>query len=287
MLLRQLVNNFVRQAARQQLQNAVSQAAQSRTASASGESQEMVRSNALVVFALGVEAGGTVDLLRDAVTTRCPNFVEHAGLLGERRVAVVESGLGGELATRATLDAIALHRPQWIVSAGFAGALTPELRRGHILMADEVVNAAGECLAVGLHVDRAVIEATRGLHIGRLVTVDRLIRTKAERTQLGEEHAGLACDMESMAIAQACQREHVRFLSVRIVTEALNDELPKEIERLLDQKSMAAKLGAATGAIFNRVSSIKDMWKLKEDALKATDRLARFLAGVIEQLPAD
>jgi hypothetical protein len=27
------------------------------------------------------------------------------------------------------------------------------------------------------------------------------------------------------------------------------------------------------------------MWQLKEDALAASDRLARFLAGIVEQLP--
>jgi adenosylhomocysteine nucleosidase len=284
MLLRQLVNNFVRQVAQQQLHNAASEVMTRQARTASGEDLESLRCSILVVFGLGVEAGGTIDLLQQAITTRCPNFTEHAGLMGERRVAVVEAGEGAERASQATLDAIALHRPQWVVSAGFAGALRAELRRGHIVMADEVMNAAGERLSIGLHMDRATIESTRGLHVGRLLTVDRLIRSKAEREQLGEAHAALACDMETIAIAQACQQEHVRFLTVRIITEGLNDELPKEIERLLDQKTVAAKLGAATGALFGRPSSIKDMWKLKEDALKATDRLARFLAGVIEQL---
>ncbi|MFV1965654.1 MAG: hypothetical protein ACC628_09550 [Pirellulaceae bacterium] len=284
MLLRQLVNSLVRQAAQQPLRNAVSEGVKRQAASASGEAHRVERSDIIVAFALGVEAGGTVDLLREAVTTRCPNFVEHAGFLGDRRVALIETGVGRELATHATLDVIALHRPRWIVSTGFAGALTPELRRGHILMVDEVVDTTGEHLSIGLHVDRATVEATRGLHIGRLATVDRLVRTKADRTRLAEEHAALACDMETMAMAQVCQREHVRFLSVRIISDTLEDDLPKGIERLLDQKTIAAKLGAATGAIFNRPSSIKDMWKLKEDAIKASDRLARFLVGVIEQL---
>ena len=36
--------------------------------------------------------------------------------------------------------------------------------------------------------------------------------------------------------------------------------------------------------MFQRLSSVKDMWKLKNEALKASDRLARFLAGVAEQV---
>ena len=70
-----------------------------------------------------------------------------------------------------------------------------------------------------------------------------------------------------------------------VVRDAVDDELPKEVERLLEQNSLASKLGAATGAIFNRPSSIKDMWSLKEQAIKASDRLARFLVRTLGQLP--
>ena len=91
--------------------------------------------------------------------------------------------------------------------------------------------------------------------------------------------------METLAVADVCRREKVRFLSVRVISDALDDELPQEIERLLDQKSLASKLGAAAGAVFNRPSSVKDMWNLKEQAIQASDRLARFLASTIAQLP--
>jgi adenosylhomocysteine nucleosidase len=285
MLLRQLVNNFVRQAAQHQLQDAVSQAAKVSMTSAAGAAKEVEPADVIIAFALGVESGGTVDLLRGPGTIRCPSFVEHTGLLGEQRVALIETGVGHELATRAVADVIALHRPRWIVSSGFAGALTAELRRGHILMADEVVDKAGACLSIGLHVDRATVDATRGLHVGRLATVDGIVRTKADKSRLADELGAVACDMETMVIAQICQSEQIQFLSVRIISDSFDDELPKGMERLLEQKTLAAKLGAATGAIFNRPSSIKDMWKLKEDAIKASDRLARFLVGVVEQLP--
>jgi hypothetical protein len=74
---------------------------------------------------------------------------------------------------------------------------------------------------------------------------------------------------------------------VRIITDTLDDELPKEIERLLDQSSTAARWGAAAGALFHQPSRIKDLWNLKEEAVKASDRLAKFLVGVVAQLGAD
>ncbi len=286
MMLRWMVSNWVRQNARQQLRSAVTEAMHGARESGDEDAPEPLPPiDVVVVFALSVESGGLFDLLKERVTTRCHSHTEHRGQLSGRQVLVVESGVGQEAASAVTTDVIGLYQPNWVISAGFAGALQPTLRRGHILMAEEVVDVAGKKLSIGLTVDRASIEASPALHVGRLLTVDQLIRTRDQKEQLGDEHAALACDMETLAVGQACQRAGTKFMSVRIISDALDDELPKEIESMLSQDTLVGKLGAATGAIFHRPSSVKDMWKLKEDALKATDRLARFLTGVIDQLP--
>ena len=64
---------------------------------------------------------------RDVVTTECPAFVEHIGLLDGRPVMIAESGVGQPAAAQATEDLIKIHHPQWIVSTGFAGALVPDV----------------------------------------------------------------------------------------------------------------------------------------------------------------
>jgi adenosylhomocysteine nucleosidase len=71
---------------------------------------------------------------------------------------------------------------------------------------------------------------------------------------------------------------------VRIISDAVDDELPADVERLARQKTRAGQFGAATGAIFRRPSSVKDMLRLKEYSLVASDRLAKFLSGMITQL---
>lgn len=297
MLLRMLVSNFIRQTAERKIHDVV----RNRASRGQGESgpetvhdheaqpltEEIPPCDAAFVFAMGIESGGFVDLLPDVVATRCESFLEHAAYLDQRRVVVVDSGVGCEAAAKATEDLIAIHKPAWVISAGFAGGLQDELRRGHILMADHLVDCDGNELEVGLKLDPQVIAATKGLHVGRLVTVDHIIRDEKEKRALGQQHDAMACDMETMAVAQTCQRHKVRFLSVRIISDAVDDHLPAEIEKLISQKTLAGKLGAAAGAIFGRVSSVKDMWKLKEDALKASDRLAKFLVGVIPQLTGD
>jgi adenosylhomocysteine nucleosidase len=172
------------------------------------------------------------------------------------------------------------------VATGFAGALVDSVQRGHILMADSIVDSSHQLLEVGFRIPPHVVAATPSLHVGRLLTVDQLVRQRAEKERLAAEFGAIACDMETMAVAQVCRSRQVRFLSVRMISDGLDDRLPPEVERMLDQRSLAGRLGAATRAIFERPSSVKDMWKLQEVARRASDRLANFLAGVIPQLLA-
>jgi adenosylhomocysteine nucleosidase len=91
--------------------------------------------------------------------------------------------------------------------------------------------------------------------------------------------------METLAVAQVCKQEKQRFLAIRAITDTVDDELPRDVERLLNRPTMVRKLGAAAGSIVRRPSAAKDLWKLRESAITAADRLAKFLVGVVEQLP--
>lgn len=287
MLLRWLVTTYLKQAAQQKLMEAVAGAARGDSeGGAAGKEgiQELPPCEIAFLFALGIESGGLVDLLTDAVTTRCPSFLEHAGFLNGRRVVIVESGVGQASAARATADVISIHRPAWIVSTGFAGALVDNVKRGQFVLAESVTGTNGEALSLGLNLAAPPEGAKTNWHVGRLLTVDKLIRKESEKRELGATHDAMACDMETLAVAKVCQREETKFLAVRVISDAVDDKLPKEAERLMGKKSLSFKLGAAVGAVLDRPSSVKELWQLREDALRASDRLARFLAGVSEQL---
>jgi hypothetical protein len=90
--------------------------------------------------------------------------------------------------------------------------------------------------------------------------------------------------MESWAVGDVCRRRKVRFVAVRVISDTLDDCLPDDIGNLVAQKTRVARLGAVAAALWRRPSSVKDMLGLKERALVASDRLAKFLADVIVQL---
>ena len=290
MVYRFILGNWLRNAAGQKIREKVVQTAREEFAEAAREPQadepaEPQRPcDVGVVFALKIEAGGLEDLLDGVTKTRGEEFLALDGHLKGRRVVAVVSGPGeraARLATEALLDG---HDPRWVISAGFAGGLSDQVSRHDLLMADTLANAAGQRLAIDLKVDPTSLAQMPGVHVGRLLTVDRIIRLPAEKRSLGDQHQALAVDMESFTVADVCRQRRVRFLSVRVISDSVNDELPPDVQRLMDQKTRPAKLGAVIGAVWNRPSSVKDMLRLKENAIIASDRLAGFLASTIQQL---
>jgi len=280
MWMRLIVGQLVQRAATQHVRSLVTEKLQDELQR--GQAAPAGPCDVLFIFALNAESGALTDLLEDAQYAKAASFVERSGTLAGKQVVVAEVGVGAEAAALGTADCLAIHQPKWVVTAGFAGGLDSRLKKGHILMADEVVDLTGRTLAPDHKIDRST--ASPSLHLGRLLTVDRILREPQEKSSLAQQYNALACDMESFAIAEVCRQAGVPWLSVRIISDTVDDLLPPEIELLLAEKSLAGKLATAAAAIVNRFSAVGDLWQLYEDALKCSQRLARFLKGVVEQL---
>lgn len=289
MVFRHLLQSWLRNEANRKIREKVVETAQEQLQAAAGESAGGQSGRRLppyrlgIVFALAIEAGGLEDLLDGVVSTRGRNFVVRQGALDGRQVALILSGPGRRSAARATQTLIDGHDPLWVLSAGFAGGLSPSLKRHDVLVADQLVDTAGNQLNVDLGALSGAPTAAPGVEVGRLLTADRVIRLPSEKRSLLRQYGALAVDMETFAVAEVCRHRQVRFLSVRVVNDAADDELPPDVEKLLARKTRAAQLGAAVGAIWNRPSSAKDMYRLKENALLCSDRLAKYLAGLIQK----
>ncbi len=234
-----------------------------------------------LVFALGMEADGLVEQLSGKVSYEGHGFTAKEGALAGRQIVVVESGPGKAAAAQATRALILGHKPRLVISAGFAGGLDARAARGVIVMASGLVDETGRRWSLDLNMPA---EGSRGLVVGTLLTADRIIAAPAEKKTLGEKFAAVAVDMESTAVADVCREERVPLLCIRVITDGVDDELPPDLDHVLNSKTTAGKIGAAAGAVFRRPSSVKDFWQLKEQALVASQRLGKFLAGVIGQL---
>ncbi|HEY5313969.1 MAG TPA: hypothetical protein VIK18_15675 [Pirellulales bacterium] len=279
------MQRWLQQQVRDKVVERVTQGAQPKPADASGPYLGG-HADVGLVFALPIESGFLEDRLASKLTTRGRGFDVRTGMLADRSVAIVHSGVGAAGAGRATELLLAGHQPAWVISAGLAGGLRPELRRGHIVMADAIQALDGRRLTLDLKISEQELAGRPGLHVGPLLTVDRVIVSSREKRELGERHGCLAADMESWAVAEVCRLAKVRFLAVRVISDAMDEDLPPEVGSLTRQKTAVGKLGAVTGALWRRPGSAKDLWHLHAQASSAAGRLAKFLTGIISQLPA-
>jgi len=233
-----------------------------------------------IVCALPIEIGAFLGRCQRVKTYSGGLFRFTGGQLNSIRIALVESGTGPARARRATLALIDAHHPQWIITTGFCGGLVPEVKLGHLVVADELVNEAGESFRIDL---RMAADPGRGLHVGRMVTRAAMIRTVAEKVELAARTGAIAGDMESHAVAQVCRELHIRCLAVRAASDDLSADLPAEVLSLIGETG-AVRLGAVLGSLWKRPSSAKDMWRLREQAHLAASHLATFLEGIVWQL---
>jgi adenosylhomocysteine nucleosidase len=126
---------------------------------------------------------------------------------------VVCGGIGSEAARRAAEAVIAHYAPATIYSAGFAGALTPELKVGDLLLPGRVINAG----------DGSSVTVDGGE--GVLVTFGSIAGPE-QKKNLREAYAARAVDMEAAAVARAAQARGVRFAAVKVISDEVGFVFP-------------------------------------------------------------
>lgn len=236
-----------------------------------------------LVAALPIEVGPLLDGFTRVRTYTAGRLKIVEGRCGGRVVAAVIAGPGRKAARRGAELLLAGHRPAWVLSVGFGGALDPSLERNDIVFATEVVDLDGLHLAIDL---APPSDDTPGRRItsGRILTVDGIVRTALEKTDLRQRFGADVVDMETSAVAGVCSTRGIRFLSIRVISDEARTDLPVEVLSVLGATG-SYRVGAALGAIWRRPSSLKDLWTLRDHALSAADRLAEIVPGVIAQLP--
>ena len=234
-----------------------------------------------IVAATAIEVGPLLARFANVRKYAGPKYTVIEGECAGKLVALVLTGMGRPRAQRGLEILLDGHRPRWVISAGFGGALDPDLRRNDIVLPTEVINAEGARFAIGLTVPAEA--RSQGVRPGRLLTVDEFVRKATEKAELRRKFDADVVDMETSSLAALCGDRNVRFLSVRVISDEAGVDLPPEILAIVGP-SGGLRLGATFGALWKRPGSVKDLLALRVHASEAADRLAAFLIGTLPRL---
>lgn len=238
------------------------------------------RADVGVVFALPIEAGRFADRVEAAHRLEAAEFTVLEGGMADRRVVWVVGGAGMERAARACRILVDGHRPRVVIAAGFAGALSPDLERGRAVNPVRVVCPGHDSL------DLEVCPALGGPRPLTIATTDRVACAAEDKRRLAEETGADLVDLETWAVAREAGVVGLPCRCIRVVSDAVGDDLPVEVAQLTTATSPWRRFGAALRTVGRRPSAAADLWRLWERAVVDSRLLADVLARSIAELPA-
>ncbi len=258
-----------------------------------------------VFFALKNESGYFEDRLENAEHLHGHGFRLVSGSLNGQEFLSIVTGMGIRNAQSVMETVCRSHQPRLVISSGFAGGLDPSLPKGGLFLADEILPAAelvGEKLEGKLSENGAFLEGFRrsekellsvSLRLraedipkelrskcrvgGRLLTVSSAVGDPKDKRELAFGYRAQVVDMESWAAARVCREMGLPFLSLRAVSDTADETLPRDVQKLVRQKSAASRAGAALQLLFQRPGSFKDLYRLYDSSVECALNLADFL----------
>ena len=163
------------------------------------------------------------------------------GHLGNNDIVLWQCGIGKVNAAIGTMKLIQEHHPDVIISTGLAGGIDPQMKIMDVLAASQSVYHDVDCgtglgcsrgqvqgLPARFDADKRLVETAikvangfdGHLVTGLICTGDQFITDRKRQSEIKNNFPdGLACDMESAAIAQTCYLTGIPFLSLRVISD--------------------------------------------------------------------
>jgi nucleoside phosphorylase len=193
-----------------------------------------------ITFALPAESSDFVGRLEKPGLISREGVEAIRGRLHDKSLAVIHTGVGKKICRGQLGVLLRRERFQYLISAGFAGALEKDLRVGHLLIAE---NFSSPQLLSSPDLDLA----DEGTFLGRLLTVTRMIESTHERESLNQKTGAAAVDMETETIAELCATHDLPMLSLRAISDTASEPFPAPANVLFDvakQKTDFLRLGS-------------------------------------------
>jgi adenosylhomocysteine nucleosidase len=187
--------------------------------------------------------------------------------LAPGHVHVLLTGIGPRNARRSLAEALRSRTAgafALVVSSGFAGGLDPALPAGQI-----VFNADS-------HAALAVDLERLGARPAQFHCAPRIAVTAREKAALREATGADAVEMESLAIGEVCREHGVPCVTVRVISDTADEDLPLDFNRLYTP-DYRLRPGKLAGALLRSPRRVAALWRFRGRISQCADDLAALL----------
>lgn len=215
-----------------------------------------------IIGAIEEEIAYLRDLMSVESITEKAGMKFYHGRLEGKEVVLVQSGIGkvnGALCAQILIDSFAVEQ---IVFSGVAGAVSPQLKIGDIVISSDSMYHDVDVTAFGYlpgQVPRLGVryfpaatklitiaqEAAReagnhGVFVGRVLTGDRFIAKEDEVRRLGTELKGMCVEMEGAGVGQACFLNNIPYVLIRCISDRADGFAPADFREFCLQAAQTA-----------------------------------------------
>lgn len=196
----------------------------------------------------------------------------------QHEFTVLQTGMGAEKALQALrshLVSLKLVRYDCIISTGFAGSRSRELKIGSFLLATRVQNSQGVDYVLKYEEwANALQKAGITFQLASVCEVSEILSDDPKAIDQGEP---LAVDMESFALATVASEYSVRFQVLRMISDTVDQPIPESIKvfsqnlwqgfvasmkspkKLFRFVAQTAKLPSELKVMWERISNLKTL----------------------------
>jgi len=253
-----------------------------------GETQSMI----CILVSLKKEIDLFLDCMQKIEKERSQNLTVYNGKFRGTDIRIVKTGMGYQNIEPAFVQECSL-----IISTGFCGAMSTELKAGDVVVSEEVVFAGKQLLDLIFKGDvqkypmsRSAVLTLSGaaryvsllrddglqVYSGRTLTAGRIIRNFKEKRKLYNHFQALSVDMEDFFRVGMARKLGISVVGVRAVLDETRDIVPLQGRVPLRGKALLMK-----GGIVPFFQGIPSLLKGMQRAQKSISiALEKILSGI-------
>jgi adenosylhomocysteine nucleosidase len=198
------------------------------------------------------------------------------GKIDDRSIEVHHTGVGEKVCRHRLEKFLKDQRFDCLISAGFAGALTDDLRVGDLLLAKNF-----STVDLG---ERWSSLSSLPIHLADLLTVPALIDSRDERNNLARTLGAGAVDMETEFIARVCATKGIPLLSLRVISDTPRERFPAPANILFDLERQQTRTLKLATHVLRRPSRVPRLVRFARRIARARQILGNALVAVVRAL---
>ena len=229
-----------------------------------------------VTFALPAESQEFLRFLGSKSQIDRNNIPIIRGKIDDRQIEILHTGVGENVCQQRLGKFLQDQQFDCLISAGFAGALTNDLRIGDLLLAKNF-----STVDLG---ERWSSLSSLPIHFADILTVPALIESGEERVKLALASGAGAVDMETEFIARACAVHGIPVLSLRVISDTPKELFPAPTDVLFDIERQQTQMLKLATYFFAHPHRVPRLVQFARRIARARKILADALADVVRNI---